>query len=66
MIEMRLRKILRIDEKGLEAAELSSQISLSLSIMQGIVLNHTSSKQFLGRKYGLEVRYSLLYLYEHY
>ena len=34
--------------------ELSSQLNLSLSLLQGIALNHESSKEFLGRKCSLE------------
>jgi hypothetical protein len=34
---------------------LSTQLSLSLSVIQGVVLNHSLSKRYLGRKYALEV-----------
>ncbi len=36
--------------------ELSFQLNLSLSLLQGIALNHESSKEFLGRKCSLEAR----------
>lgn len=39
-----------------EAAELASHIALSLSLLQGTVLNHEPSKIYLGRKPALEVR----------
>ena len=44
------------DEQEKQAARLSSQLSLSLSLIQGVALNHLASKDFLGRKYALEVR----------
>lgn len=43
------------DEREVEASSLSSQLSLSLSLIQGVVLNHPASKRYLGRKYALEV-----------
>ncbi|KAG5338311.1 hypothetical protein C0989_007586 [Termitomyces sp. Mn162] len=36
------------------ASKLSSQLALSLSLIQGVSLNHSASKAFLGRKYALE------------
>ncbi|KAH7887443.1 cell division control protein 14, SIN component-domain-containing protein [Phlebopus sp. FC_14] len=43
-----------------ELNTLCSQLYQLLSITQGIVLHHTSSKAFLGRKYSLEVLIALL------
>lgn len=45
-----------LDEQETQASKLSSQLSLSLSLIQGAALNHVVSKNFLGRKYALEVR----------
>jgi hypothetical protein len=44
-----------IVEQGSEAEELAAQLALSLSLIQGIVLNHEASKVYLGRKPALEV-----------
>ncbi|RDB19978.1 Cell division control protein 14 [Hypsizygus marmoreus] len=41
-------------EREAQASKLSSQLSLSLSLIQGVVLNHPASKTYLGRKYALE------------
>ncbi|KAJ7206773.1 cell division control protein 14, SIN component-domain-containing protein [Mycena pura] len=38
-----------------EAATLSSQLALSLFIVQGVCLTHAATKTYLGRKYTLEV-----------
>ncbi|KAJ7094347.1 cell division control protein 14, SIN component-domain-containing protein [Mycena epipterygia] len=38
-----------------EVATLSSQLSLGLSIIQGVCLTHSATKTYLGRKYALEV-----------
>ena len=43
--------------------ELSSQLNLSLSLLQGIALNHESSKEFLGRKCSLEANLFVLLLW---
>jgi hypothetical protein len=45
----------RIDGRGPEAEELATQLALSLSLIQGVALNHESSKVYLGRKCSLEV-----------
>lgn len=42
-------------EKEMEVAILSSQLIQALSIIQGVALNHWGSKQYLGRRYALEV-----------
>ncbi|KAG6820684.1 hypothetical protein H0H93_013202 [Arthromyces matolae] len=52
-------------EKELQASKLSSQLSLSLSLIQGVCLNHDASKLFLGRKYALEVLVDLLLASRH-
>ncbi|EGN92050.1 hypothetical protein SERLA73DRAFT_79930 [Serpula lacrymans var. lacrymans S7.3] len=44
---------------------LSGHISQSLSIIQGVVLNHQPSKHFLGRRYGLEILIDLLFASRH-
>lgn len=44
-----------IDGRGPEAEELATQLALSLSLIQGVALNHESSKIYLGRKCSLEV-----------
>jgi hypothetical protein len=51
------------DDREAEIAVLSSHLSQSLSIIQGVALNHDPSKCFLGRKYSLEVsrRFSTRY-----
>ncbi|EKM59856.1 uncharacterized protein PHACADRAFT_250626 [Phanerochaete carnosa HHB-10118-sp] len=48
-----------------EATALSSQIIQSLTILQGIILNHSPSKQFLGRRFALEVLINLLLVSRH-
>jgi len=45
-----------IEAQVLETEELSSQLALSLSLIQGTVLNHEPSKRYLGRRCSLEVR----------
>ncbi|KAG5714981.1 Cell division control protein 14 [Termitomyces sp. T112] len=47
------------------ASKLSSQLALSLSLIQGVSLNHSASKAFLGRKYALEVLIDLLLASRH-
>jgi hypothetical protein len=47
-------------QRQAEAATLSSQLTQALSIIQGVALTHHSTKAFLGRKYPLDVRHSLL------
>ncbi|KAG5648727.1 hypothetical protein DXG03_000074 [Asterophora parasitica] len=41
-------------ERESQASRLAAQLSLSLSLIQGVALNHSASKSFLGRKYALE------------
>ncbi|KAF7305137.1 Carbamoyl-phosphate synthase [Mycena kentingensis (nom. inval.)] len=48
-----------------EVATISSQLGLSLSILQGVCLTHTASKAFLGRKYSLEVLLELFLASRH-
>lgn len=52
-------------EQETQASKLSSQLSLSLSLIQGAALNHVVSKNFLGRKYALEVLLDLLLASRH-
>jgi hypothetical protein len=44
---------------------LSSQLSQSLFIIQGIILNHPESKQYMGRRYALEILIDLLQTSRH-
>src|SRR4051794_9913556 len=44
-----------VDEREADALTLSSQLSASLVLIQGIALNHNPTKVWLGRKYPLEV-----------
>ena len=48
------------DERKAEVSTLSSQLIQALSITQGVALNHQGSKQYLGRRYALEVCHLLL------
>ncbi|KAG6812946.1 hypothetical protein H0H92_015266 [Tricholoma furcatifolium] len=52
-------------ERELQASTLSSQLSLSLSLIQGVSLNHSGSKTYMGRKYALEVLIDLLLASRH-
>ncbi|KAF8076782.1 cell division control protein 14, SIN component-domain-containing protein [Lyophyllum atratum] len=52
-------------ERESQASTLSSQLSLSLSLTQGVALNHPASKTYLGRKYALEVLIDLLLASRH-
>ncbi|KAF8646373.1 hypothetical protein AX16_007239 [Volvariella volvacea WC 439] len=48
------------DDQEVDAVYLASQLSLALSLIQGIALNHPASKAALGRKYALEILLDLL------
>ncbi|KAI0034092.1 cell division protein Cdc14 [Vararia minispora EC-137] len=52
-------------DKGTEAAALSAQLIQALSLVQGVSLIHNRSKDFLGRKYSLEVLVDLLWVSRH-
>ncbi|KIM74986.1 hypothetical protein PILCRDRAFT_13927 [Piloderma croceum F 1598] len=52
-------------DREAEIAVLLSHLSQSLSIIQGVALNHDPSKHFLGRKYSLEVLLDLLLTCRH-
>ncbi|CAL1700051.1 unnamed protein product [Somion occarium] len=52
-------------EKESEVATLSSQLMQALSIIQGVVLNHSPSKQWLGRRCALEVLLNLFMASRH-
>lgn len=52
-------------ERESQAANLAAQLSLSLSLIQGVTLNHSASKIYLGRKYALEVLIDLLLVSRH-
>ncbi|KAJ7245704.1 cell division control protein 14, SIN component-domain-containing protein [Mycena rebaudengoi] len=48
-----------------EVTTLTSQLSVALSIVQGICLNHPPTKTYLGRKYSLEVLLDLFLASRH-
>ncbi|OBZ70071.1 hypothetical protein A0H81_09582 [Grifola frondosa] len=48
-----------------ETSILSSQLIQAMSIIQGVALIHKSSKQFLGRRYALEVLLDLFFVSRH-
>jgi hypothetical protein len=45
------------DDREAETLALSAQLSLSLFLIQGVVLHHDASKRYTGKKYALEVSY---------
>ncbi|KAG6856042.1 hypothetical protein H0H87_008146 [Tephrocybe sp. NHM501043] len=47
-------------DRELQASTLSNQLALSLSLIQGVSLNHAASKAYLGRKYALEASASCI------
>ncbi|KAF9534624.1 cell division control protein 14, SIN component-domain-containing protein [Crepidotus variabilis] len=58
-------KSLSQDEREAEMDQLMSQLNLSLSLIQGVVLNHESSKRYLGRRPSLEILLDLLLASRH-
>ncbi|OSC97916.1 hypothetical protein PYCCODRAFT_1397877 [Trametes coccinea BRFM310] len=52
-------------EKRSEAATLAAQLSQAMAIIQGVALTHKATKQFLGRRYPLEVLLDLLMVSRH-
>ncbi|KAF8914352.1 cell division control protein 14, SIN component-domain-containing protein [Gymnopilus junonius] len=48
-----------------ESEDLAAQVTLALSIIQGIVLNHDASKVYMGRKCALEILLDLLLVSRH-
>ncbi|KAI0355506.1 CDC14-domain-containing protein, partial [Trametes cingulata] len=52
-------------EKGSDAATLAAQLSQAMAIIQGVALTHKASKQYLGRRYSLEVLLDLLMVSRH-
>ncbi|KAG6854468.1 hypothetical protein C0991_006547 [Blastosporella zonata] len=64
-LEVLTNKGLMDSERELQASKLSDQLALSLSLIQGVSLNHTASKSYLGRKYPLEVLIDLLLASRH-
>ncbi|KAF7432759.1 hypothetical protein PC9H_004702 [Pleurotus ostreatus] len=48
-----------------EINALSYHVSLALSVLQGVALNHPASKSYLGRKYSLEILLDLLLASRH-
>ncbi|CAA7258519.1 unnamed protein product [Cyclocybe aegerita] len=53
------------DDKVTDVDELATQFSLSLSLIQGIALNHEPSKRYLGRRRAVEVLLDLLLASRH-
>ncbi|KAF8165725.1 cell division control protein 14, SIN component-domain-containing protein [Crassisporium funariophilum] len=53
------------EDQGREAEELAAQLALSLSLVQGVALNHDPSKIDLGRKCALEILLDLLLASRH-
>ncbi|KAJ3504652.1 hypothetical protein NLJ89_g7825 [Agrocybe chaxingu] len=51
--------------EGADVDELAAQFSLSLSLLQGIALNHEPSKRYLGRRRAVEVLLDLLLASRH-
>ncbi|KII95314.1 hypothetical protein PLICRDRAFT_48278 [Plicaturopsis crispa FD-325 SS-3] len=53
------------DDRESDAYKLATQLIQSLSLIQGVVLNHKPSKRYLGRQYALEVLLDLLLASRH-
>ncbi|PBK66971.1 hypothetical protein ARMSODRAFT_1020939 [Armillaria solidipes] len=53
------------DSDGVQISQLLDQLSLSLSLIQGIVMLHPPSKTYLGRKYPVEILIDLLLTSRH-
>ncbi|KAK0444347.1 cell division control protein 14, SIN component-domain-containing protein [Armillaria borealis] len=53
------------DSDSVQISQLLDQLSLSLSLIQGIVMLHPSSKTYLGRKYPVEILIDLLLTSRH-
>ncbi|KAH9482295.1 hypothetical protein JR316_0004393 [Psilocybe cubensis] len=64
-LEALLSKSSADDNRASEAEELVAQLSLSLSLIQGVVLNHEASKHYLGRRSALEILLDLLLASRH-
>ncbi|KAH9884945.1 CDC14-domain-containing protein [Cubamyces lactineus] len=52
-------------DKKSEAAILAGQLSRAMALIQGVALTHKPSKQYLGRRYSLEVLLDLLLVSRH-
>ncbi|KAI0363194.1 CDC14-domain-containing protein [Pilatotrama ljubarskyi] len=52
-------------QKQSDAATLATQLSQAMAIIQGVALTHKPSKQYLGRRYSLEVLLDLLLVSRH-
>lgn len=53
--DMQLASYADTDDQEVEVSMLESHLSQSLSLLQGFALNHKTSKQYMGRKYALQV-----------
>ncbi|KAK0190512.1 cell division control protein 14, SIN component-domain-containing protein [Armillaria mellea] len=53
------------DSDSVQISQLLDQLSLSLSLIQGIVMLHPASKMYLGRKYPMEILIDLLLTSRH-
>ncbi|KZP06734.1 CDC14-domain-containing protein [Athelia psychrophila] len=60
-----LAKALVDHDQEAEVSMLESHLSQSLSLLQGFALNHKTSKQYMGRKYALQVLLDLLITCNH-
>ncbi|KAI0677741.1 cell division control protein 14, SIN component-domain-containing protein [Trametes maxima] len=52
-------------EKKSEVSTLAAQLARAMAVVQGVALTHKSSKQYLGRRYSLEVLLDLLMVSRH-
>ncbi|KAK0230337.1 cell division control protein 14, SIN component-domain-containing protein [Armillaria fumosa] len=53
------------DSNSVQISQLLNQLSLSLSLIQGIIMLHPASKTYLGRKYPVEILIDLLLTSRH-
>ncbi|KAH9939362.1 cell division control protein 14, SIN component-domain-containing protein [Epithele typhae] len=65
MLDNALKKHPANPEDNAAVATLSAQLTLAMTIIQGVALVHKSSKQFLGRSYPLEVLLDLFLVSRH-
>lgn len=59
LLDLTQRICVSLDGKETEIKDLSSQLAVSLSLIQGVTLNHEASKTYMGRKPSLEVGFLL-------
>ncbi|EJF62149.1 hypothetical protein DICSQDRAFT_104373 [Dichomitus squalens LYAD-421 SS1] len=65
LLDKALHKGSTDDVRRCEVISFSSQLAQGMSIIQGVALIHKPSKQFLGRRYSLEVLLDLLLVSRH-